>query len=233
MRRAQAGTAASPSLGEVEERLGRLRARIASAGRDPSSVTVLAVTKGFGLEAVRCALGAGLAELGENYAAELQGKARGAESEGLAARWHFLGAIQRNKVRGLAPLVDLWQGVSRAVEGEEIARWAPGARVLVQVDFTGAAGRGGCGPEAVPGLVRSLRGLGLEVEGLMTVGPRGLEQARAAFRDLARLGGRLDLAELSMGMTEDLEAAVKEGATIVRVGRGLFGPRPSKERLRQ
>jgi hypothetical protein len=188
-------------------------------------VTVLAVTKGFGPEAIAAARTVGLSEVGENYAAELLAKAPGPPG----TRWHFLGSIQRNKVPALAPLVHLWQGVARAVEGERIAGCAPGAAVLVQVDCTGRAGRNGCGPEAVPGLVRDLGGLGLEVRGLMTVAPQGDPAAvAAAFGLVANLADTLGLPERSMGMTDDLEAAVAAGSTMVRVGRGLFGDRPPR-----
>jgi uncharacterized pyridoxal phosphate-containing UPF0001 family protein len=117
-------------------------------------VRVLAVTKGFGPDAVLAARSVGLDEVGENYAAELTAKAPGPAG----TRWHFLGAIQRNKVRALAPLVDVWQGVARVVEGERIAASRPGAAVLVQVDGTGLEGRNGCPPAEVPALVRALSG---------------------------------------------------------------------------
>ena len=172
---------------------------------------VIAVTKGFGPEAVRAARDAGLTDLGENYAAELVRKAeRGQADEGAPTGggvvWHFLGAIQRNKVAQLAPLVGLWQSVARAAEGERIARFAPGARVLVQVETTGLAGRNGCPPEAAGDLVAQLRDLGLEVRGLMTVAAPGEPAAREAFATLGRLADRLGLEERSMGMTDDLEA---------------------------
>jgi uncharacterized pyridoxal phosphate-containing UPF0001 family protein len=113
------------------------------------------------------------------------------------------------------------------VEGEAIAGRSPGASVLVEVEVSGLAGRNGCPPEAVAGLVRSLRSCALDVRGLMVVAPPGpAEVARAAFRTTARLAADLGLTELSMGMTNDLEVALEEGATMVRVGRALFGARP-------
>ena len=199
-----------------------VRQRIERAGGDPARVRVLAVTKGFGSDAVTAAHAAGLHDLGENYGAELQEKAPGPPG----TRWHFLGAVQRNKVRVLAPLVDVWQGVARFVEGERIAREAPGARVLVQVDYTGQPGRNGCAPKDARALVGSLSGLDLDVAGLMTVAPQG-GAAGNAFESLRRLADELELPERSMGMSEDLEAAVAAGSTMVRVGRALFGDRPS------
>jgi len=206
----------------VVERLEQVRGRIAAAGGDPEAITLVATTKGFGPDAVRAALAAGVDRIGENRAQELRAKA--AEVDG--AEWHFLGRIQRNKVRGLAPLIVLWQSVDRAEVGEEIARRAPGASVLVQVNVSGEPQKGGCAPADTSGLVDRLRTLGLDVQGLMAIGPTGPpETAREPFRALAALARTLDLDQLSMGMTEDLEVAVQEGATMIRVGRALFGPR--------
>ncbi len=213
-----------PSFGndEVAARLAAVRARISRAGGDPDRVRVLAVTKGFGPEAVAAARAAGLTDIGENYAAELEAKAPGPPG----TQWHFLGAVQRNKVGALAPLVDVWQGVARFVEGERIARFAPGARVLIQVDYTGLPGRNGCAPEDAPALAEALLGLELRLQGLMTVAPPDPSAADAAFGSLRRLADELDLPERSMGMSADLEAAVAAGSTMVRVGRALFGERP-------
>jgi uncharacterized pyridoxal phosphate-containing UPF0001 family protein len=189
------------------------------------------VTKGFTSSAVDAARLAGLYDIGENYADELLAKA-GADGERAdagapATRWHYLGAVQRRRVRVLAPVVSCWQTVSRAVEGDTIAAHSPGATVLVEVETTGAPGRNGCAPSEVPGLVTSLRADGLEVRGLMTVGPAGPpEESRPAFRLTARLARDLGLPEVSMGMTADLEVALSEGTTMVRVGRALFGERP-------
>ncbi len=186
---------------------------------------VVAVTKGFGPEAVRAARQAGLADLGENYAAELVGKAAAVdEDDGVV--WHFLGAVQRNKVAQLAPLVGVWQSVAREAEGARIARFAPGARVLVQVETTGLSGRNGCSPAEVIELVPRLADLGLDVRGLMTVAAPDSTASREAFGSLARLADRLGLEERSMGMSDDLEAAVAAGSTMVRIGRALFGARP-------
>lgn len=200
-----------------------------AAGEAADRVRVVAVTKGFGADAVDAARRAGLVDVGENYAPELLGK----WVEGL--RWHFLGAVQRNKVKALAPKVDLWQGLDRPAAGAEIARRAPGAAVLVQVNLAGDPHRNGCSFAEAPGLVDTLRGDGLDVRGLMGVAPEGPPDtvARPLFRRLAGLAHELGLAEVSMGMTADLEVAVQEGATMVRLGTALFGPRPPRPGTRR
>lgn len=213
--------------GAVVQRLGTVRERIASAASDPASVRIVAVTKGFGPGCVRVALRAGLTDIGENYADELVSKASAIESMGM--NWHFLGAVQRNKVSRLAPLVTCWQGVSRVEEGQAIARHRPGSTVLVQVDIAGLPGRGGCDPSVAPGVVAALRDAGLDVAGLMAVGvPGPPEASRTGFRAVSVLADHLGLRVRSMGMTDDLEVAVSEGSTMVRVGRSLFGPRAQK-----
>jgi hypothetical protein len=215
----------------VAERLDSVRLRIERAGGDPSAVRIVAVTKGFGPDAVRAARAAGLHDIGENYANELVSKAaelHGDASSPSPVRWHFLGAIQRNKVARLAPIVGVWQTVSRAEEGDRIARFAPGATVFVEVDTTGRSGRNGCPPEEVRALVQRLRDAGLDVRGLMTVAPRGPEASALGFSTVRALADELALEERSMGMTDDLEAAVRAGTTMVRIGRALFGERPAK-----
>lgn len=215
----------------IAARLKQVRERIERAGGDPKAVHVLAVTKGFGPDAVAAAWNVGLFEVGENYAQELVAKRAALTELGQrGVRWHFLGAIQTNKIRALAGLVDCWQSVSRESEGGRIARARPGATVLIQVAFSSDAGRPGCEPEAVPALARTLVGFGLDVSGLMAVAPRPADEARAAFRTVRRLADDLGLPVRSIGMTEDLELAVAEGSTMIRVGRALFGDRPPRAR---
>jgi uncharacterized pyridoxal phosphate-containing UPF0001 family protein len=213
-----------------DERLAAIRHRIGGASPEPGRVTLLAVTKGFGPEAVRTAVAAGLVAVGENYADELVAKAAAVAADpGHAPVWHFLGSIQRNKVPRLAPLVACWQGVGRIEEGRAIARRRPGAQVLVQVDVAGLPGRGGVPPAEVPDLVSALRAEDLDVAGLMAVGAPGTpEAARPGFREVTRLADALDLRVRSMGMTDDLEVALEEGSTMVRLGRALFGDRPPR-----
>ncbi len=212
---------------EVAERYGGLVERIETlaGGR---SVQVVAVTKGFGADAVRAALACGLHEVGENYAQELLAKAGELEPDA-DVRWHFLGRLQRNKVRRLAPLVAVWESVDRAELVDEIARRAPGAAVCIQANLSSEPQKGGVGLDAVPDLVERARVAGLDVVGLMGVGPAGApEAARPAFRSLVALADRLEIEGRSIGMSNDLDVAVAEGATEVRVGTALFGPRPPR-----
>ena len=215
---------------EMAERFALARRRIERAGGDPERITLVAVTKGFGPEVVAEARALGHADFGENYTVDLARKAElVARPPGAVdgVRWHYLGAVQRTTARKLGTLVHLWQGVDGLGAGERIAKAAPGARVLVQVDVSGEPRKQGCTFDDAPGLVASLRRLPLDVRGLMAVGPSGPpEGARAGFRRLARLADALGLAERSMGMSADLEVAVAEGATMVRLGTALFGPRP-------
>lgn len=230
--RATAGHYGDPAVADhLARRLGDVSARIRRASNGNLVPRVIAVTKGFGVEVARAVASAGLVDLGESYAGELMAKAERIEDQRNGPRWHFLGAVQRNKVRRLAPYVHLWHSVTRPEEGCDIARWAPGAAVLVQV--SPAPDRRGVSPWAVEGLVARLVDLGLDVRGLMAVGPPGPpEEARPGYRRLAELAAALGLAELSMGMSADLEVAVSEGATIVRLGRALLGPRPEPKDLR-
>jgi len=213
------------------ERLAAVRERIATAGGDPRSITLVAVTKDFDADVVNDAIGNGLDVLGENRADQLAAKAQAVSED---VQWHFLGRVQRNQVRKIAPYVSLWQAVDRVAAGEEIAKRAPGAAVLVQVNISGEPQKHGAHEDDVPALVDALVGLGLDVRGLMAVGPTGPpETARSGFRNLTALADRLTLPVRSMGMTDDLEVAVQEGSTMLRIGRGLFGPRPDGRDLRR
>jgi len=211
---------------DVVANVERVRNRIADAGGDPGAVVLVAVTKGHGPEAVTAALDAGVADIGENYAQELVAKAEAVDSTSNRPRWHFIGQLQRNKVRQVAHVVHLWQSVDRLRVGEEIAKRAPGASVLVEVNLTDDPDRGGTRPGLVPGIVEGLRDLGLDVRGLMAVGRTGSDDdIREGFHTVSELADSLHLAERSMGMTGDLELAVREGATMIRIGSALFGPR--------
>jgi uncharacterized pyridoxal phosphate-containing UPF0001 family protein len=233
-------------------RLAAVRERIASTAPDPAAVTLVAVTKGFAADTVRAALDLGVRDIGESYVQELVAKAATLDADAdaetaagteddveasgppgsagrPAPRWHAIGRLQRNKVRKAAPFVTLWHSVDRLSLGAEIARCAPGAAVLAQVNTSGEASKAGCAPAMAAGLVEGLVDLGLDVRGLMTIAPAGpAEGARAAFHAARELRDRLGLTELSMGMSGDLEVALSEGATFVRVGSGLFGPRPGE-----
>ncbi len=205
----------------VADRADALRSRLAAAGG--ADVRVVAVTKTFGPDAIDAAVAAGLPNVGENYAQEAVAKLAEVTTE---ATVHFIGRLQRNKVRSLAPIVDVWQSVDRPELAREIAKRAPGARIMVQVDISDEDSKGGCPPSETEALVADATDLGLEVIGLMGVALLAEpEAARPGFALLRRQVDALGLVECSMGMTADLEVAVDEGSTMVRVGRDLFGER--------
>jgi pyridoxal phosphate enzyme (YggS family) len=216
-----AGSEVATHLREIHERIATA-AR--SAGRGPEAIELVAVSKEVDAAAVAEATAAGQRAFGENRAQELSAKAAALHPQQLDLAWHFIGRLQRNKVKTIASLVALWQSVDRPDLGVEIARHAPGARVLVQVNIAGEEQKGGCPPAEVPALVDSLTDLGLTVEGLMTVPPL-IGDPRPYFAALRDLANRLGLATLSMGMSGDFEAAIAEGSTLVRIGRAVFGPR--------
>jgi len=210
----------------VAARISDVRRRVEGCGADPNKIRIVAVTKGFGPDAVAAAVSAGLSDVGENYAQELVTKAEGAPA---GTRWHFLGSVQRNKVKRLAPLVHTWHGIDREAAAQSVASNSPRAEVLVQVNVSGIPGRPGCRPDGVDGLVARCRELPVELSGLMAVAPAGdPDAAQECFKWLASTARRLGLHELSMGMTDDFEVALREGATTIRLGRTLFGPRPGR-----
>ena len=203
----------------VAENLAALRERI------PDHVTIVGVTKQQAGDVVADALAAGLFDLGENRADALL--ARAEATDDTRVRWHFLGQIQRNKIAKVAPHVALWQSVDRAELGPAIARHAPGAHVLVEVNLTDDPNRGGTSLAAVPALVRDLQAEGLVVRGLMAVGPLGgPEAARPGFTSVVQCADELGLPERSLGMSDDIDVAVACGSTMVRVGTAIFGARP-------
>lgn len=214
------------AVGEVDRRVAAACER---AERDPSEIRLVAVTKTVPADLLTVAWEAGVREFGENYVQELEEKRRAAPE----AVWHFVGRLQRNKVRRVLEAADVIQTLEpgRAVRRlAELAgeRDAPAA-CLVQVDFAG--GRVGVAPEDAERFVAEVSAeSGLSVRGLMTVPPLG-EPARGYFAQLRGIRDRLrdrfpDVVELSMGMSADYEEAVEEGATMVRVGTAIFGARP-------
>ena len=211
----------------VDERIRAVRheLELASGGR----ARLLPVTKAFGPEAVQAVRAAGLTEVGESYAQELVAKHREVDDSEIS--WHMIGRLQRNKVRPLARLVSLWQSVDRPELVDEIARWAPGARVLIQVNVLNRPEQGGCRPGEVERLLVRGQEAGLEVTGLMGIGPEGdRDGTERSFATIALLADQLGLAERSMGMTDDRKSALAHGSPLVRVGRALFGDRPSSRR---
>ena len=222
----------------VARRLEEVRARIASAcaaaGRPAASVGVLAVTKGFGPEAIEAALAAGLSDIGENYLQEAKAKFALVSWPPHPARRHFIGNIQRNKARRIATLFDVVQTVA---DLDTATRLAEGARdngktldVLIQVNAAGDD-RAGVKAGASADLAKAIAGeKGLRVRGVMAVGPVDPAKSAEAFARAAEAFEAVRAATgadtLSLGMTGDLEAAVAAGSTLVRVGTALFGARP-------
>ena len=202
--------------------------------RDPSEVTLVAVAKTFPVDHVLAAIGSGAIDIGENRAQELKEKAA---VLGDRARWHFIGPLQTNKVRQVVGVATLIHSVDRFGLGEAIARRARTLGIvqdiLVEVNIAGESTKAGVEPPGAMQLATELDRLnGVRVRGLMTIPPQtdDPEGARPYFRKLAEMGEELEAAipgatHLSMGMTRDLEIGVEEGATLVRVGRAIFGPR--------
>jgi len=212
---------------DVRSALAVVSDRIRAAGGD-DSVSILPVTKGFGPDAIEAAIGAGCSSIGENYAQELIAKREVLTREQDIVDVHFIGQLQTNKVRQLADLVDVYETVDRLRLASEIAKRAPGAKILIQVDTGSEQGKGGCPTSELAALVDGVGELGLDLRGLMTVGPTsgGPEAARPGFKQVREAVDRLGLSVCSMGMTADLEVAVQEGSTQIRVGQALFGSRP-------
>ena len=145
-------------------------------------------------------------------------------ADGPAITWHFIGPVQRNKVNALAPWVTWWHTVDRPALVTALGTRVPGATVLLEVNLAGEHRKSGCEPGAVGRLADSARAAGLDVVGLMAIPPHPADP-RPWFAALADLAAREGLAELSMGMSEDFEVAIEQGATLVRLGRALFGRR--------
>lgn len=214
----------------VRANLDAIRQRLAAAGG--ADVSVVAVTKGFGPETIHAAAAAGCEVIGESYAQELLAKFEAIEAHS-SLDVHFIGQLQTNKVRQLAGRVNRYDSVDRGKLVREIARRDPGAAILVQVDTSeltgsGHRGKGGCPLTDLDELVEGARGAGLDVRGLMTVGPTvgGPDVARPGFEAVRSAVDRLGLTVCSMGMSADLDVAVACGSTEVRIGTALFGPRP-------
>lgn len=215
----------------VAERVAQLRETVDRHATRP--VTIVAITKRFGLDAVQAALAAGVADVGENYAQELAGKAvefasmLGPGDSG--PRWHFVGHVQRNKVRMVADHVVMWHSVDSLKLGKEIAKRAPGASIMVQVNASGASSQSGVAFEDLDELVAGLRAEDVVVSGLMAIGANDDATANPRlFRHVRERADALGLEHCSMGMSGDLEAALEAGSTMIRIGTGLFGPRPPR-----
>ena len=216
----------------------RIAVAAAKVGREASEVRLLAASKSQPVDSIRAALAAGVALVGENYvqeAAEKKFQLADAKIE-----WHMIGHLQRNKAKLAVDLFDVVESLDNFALAQELDKAAAKrgkiVRALIEVNLAGEASKTGVAKGAVAGLLEKISGLAhVSVQGLMTVPPfrENPEEVRPRFRDLRELRDSLDslhlpnvrLSELSMGMTHDFIVAIEEGATIVRVGTALFGPR--------
>lgn len=209
----------------------RIEAAAARAGRDPAAVRLVgasAISKGVSDAAVLEALDAGLTDFGENWLQEAEARIErlGAQVDGRAT-WHFIGHVQRNKAPGVLRLFDIIHSVDSIRLAQRLSERAEHpARVLLEVNVAGEASKYGFAPAEVAGAVATVSKLPqLDLAGLMTMAAQvdDAEDTRPVFRTLRELAKANGLQELSMGMTEDFEVAIEEGATMVRLGRAIFG----------
>jgi pyridoxal phosphate enzyme (YggS family) len=216
---------------DIAGSVAKLRERVdevaIAARRAPGSVTILGVTKSQPREAVIRAIAAGLTDVGENYLQEARTKYAGLP----AVRTHFIGHVQTNKAKAIAALFDVVQSVDRLESGLALAKAAQvtgkALRALVQINISPAE-RFGIAPAQAPALARRLRDEGLQIDGVMAIGPLAgdVDDAFAlAAATLADVGG----STLSLGMSGDWERAIAYGSTMIRIGSAIFGPRPARE----
>jgi hypothetical protein len=215
----------------LAERLAAVRERIAraagSAGRDPGSILLLAVTKVFSAAVIQEAYALGLREFGENYVQEFEEKAPEVR-ELPGARFHLIGHLQSNKSKKAAELFEVIQTVDSARLARRLSETGSTLDVMLEVKLSGEQAKSGAAPEELPELIASVRSCpNLHLLGLMTMPPWSddPERSRDYFRRLRGLAEQHGLTQLSMGMSHDLEVAIEEGATCVRVGTALFGKR--------
>ncbi|HEX3843005.1 MAG TPA: YggS family pyridoxal phosphate-dependent enzyme [Steroidobacteraceae bacterium] len=216
----------------------RMAAAAASAGRNADSVTLLAVSKGQPAELIRAAAAAGLTDIGESYLAEALAKMEALSD--LPLTWHFIGRLQANKTRHVAERFAWVHGLDRLKLAERLAAQrpyhAPALNVCIQVNLAGEASKGGVPVQDAPALAAAVAALPhLALRGLMCIPPEETDPGRQRewFARLRALGDSLSarglvLDTLSMGMSGDFEAAIQEGATCVRIGTALFGPRRAR-----
>jgi pyridoxal phosphate enzyme (YggS family) len=221
----------------LEERLTIVQARVGAAaykaGRDASSIRLVLASKTQPSEAIRAAWQAGARDFGENYVQEAIAK-RAELADLTEIRWHLIGHLQTNKAKSAASAFCLIHSVDSVRLAEALARAQPSPRVhaLIEVNLGSEASKSGVAPDVVAALLDAATGK-IEIDGLMTIPPpaASVEAARPYFARLRELRDRLAiqsglaLSELSMGMTDDFEVAIEEGATIVRIGRAVFGER--------
>jgi len=210
---------------EIKERAQELAEVVRT--RSDGNAILLPVTKGFGVREVQAMLEVGLTKIGESYAQEILEKTEMITDDRIA--WHMIGRVQRNKVQKLSETVDLWHSVDRKELITEIAKHKKNSEILIQVDMNDRSQQGGCSPENVPDLIEFASDKGLNVKGLMTIGvDRDINATRNIFAEMAKLSEKMGLKEISMGMSNDFEIAIDYGATILRIGRSIFGERAKK-----
>ena len=218
-------------MSELAERLAAVRSRICRAAerarRDPAGITLLAVTKVFPADAIRAAYDLGLREFGENYVQEFEGKAP-AVTALPGARFHLIGHLQSNKSARAAELFQVIQTVDSAKLARRLDAAGRPLDVMIEVKLSEEQAKSGADPGGIPDLIAAIRGCAnLRLLGLMTMPPwsEDPEAPRPYFRRLRELAAEHGLEQISMGMSNDLETAIEEGATCVRVGTALFGRR--------
>ncbi len=225
-------------MSTIAENVAAVRARIdaaaARAGRDPASIRLIgasAAFKGVSVEQMQQALDAGLRDFGENRVQEAEAHIDVLGQRAGEATWHLIGHLQTNKVKDAVDRFDILQTVDSVRLAQQISRRAATpTRILLEVNVAGETSKFGFAPSEVAEAVGAIRQLpNLDLVGLMTIAPQvdDPEQVRPYFKQLCELARQHELPELSMGMTDDFEVAVEEGATMVRVGRAIFGARPS------
>lgn len=206
---------------------GRIARACEQARREPGDVTLIAVTKIFPASAIREAYALGIRDFGENYVQEFEGK-HPQVSDLDGARFHLIGHLQSNKSRKAVEIFDVVQTVDTPKLARRLNEAAGPLEVMLEVKLSEEDTKSGAAPEELPALIATIRACpNLRLTGLMTMPPWSddPEPSRAYFRQLRRLAEDHGLTGLSMGMSHDLEVAIQEGATHVRVGTALFGPR--------
>ena len=217
--------------------IGRIHEAAAKVGRDPSEIKLLAAAKSQSIEAIQAAVAAGVKLIGENYVQEAQAKKQAIREP---AEWHMIGHLQRNKAKAAVELFDVIESLDSVALARELdkegAKRGKIVRTFIEVNLAGEESKSGIAKQQVRRLLEETGRLShITVEGLMTVPPfrERAEEVRRYFRELCELRAELaefhsanvDLKELSMGMTHDYTVSIEEGATIVRIGTALFGPR--------
>lgn len=220
----------------VKDNIVKIRERVievsSKVNRDPSEIKIVAVSKGRGVEDIKEAVFSGLTDIGENRiqeALEKYNKLR-AEGFGQAIRWHMIGHLQTNKVEDAVKIFDLIHSVDSLALAQEIDKRAAQINkiqdILIEIKISPEATKFGLNPDKAAGIIQDISRLNnIKIKGLMTIAPlvNNPEEARPYFKKLRQIRDSIDMSyKLSMGMTDDFEAAIEDGAEIIRIGRGIF-----------